>query len=198
MLEIKEIPEMGGSEELEKVCYTLYGYREKGIDAFYDFNGVKIYSKNITGPDSIEKMYQKVYGCSYAEHVKEKAKKQRPIWLESGYQILPTEKHERWEQFVDSVIEAMDSYAHGPNPITDTLVNIARINSIASEQELREFIWTLDGSNKVLIKAAIEFSNKGDLIRKIVWGDKSGEDITAKDLVEEEQPAEETKQSPIK
>ena len=46
MLEIKrkDLTTTDCNEELENVCISLYAYKRKNVEAFYDFEGTKIYS----------------------------------------------------------------------------------------------------------------------------------------------------------
>lgn len=161
MIEVKELTEKDFNEELENVCYTLYSYKIKNIDAFYDFNGIKIFSRDINGLSSIDKMFKKVYGCSYDDYVTKKAKEMKPIWLERGYKLISSDKHEKWEQFVNGTIKRISFY-HVGNPIEDTLTLIPKINSINDPEELKKMLVSLDGSNNVLVKTAIAFSNHGE------------------------------------
>ena len=68
-IQITELTETTGTEELINVCYTLYGYQRKGINAYYVIDGVKISSSEVRSPEDIERMFYKVYGCGYKEKV---------------------------------------------------------------------------------------------------------------------------------
>ena len=167
MKEIKELTVTNANEELDNVCYTLFGYKMRGEDVYYDFHGEKIYSKDINDVSDIERLYFKIYGCGYSEHVKKKALESRQTWLEMGYKVVDPEKHSEWEKFVDAIIEVIDFYRFG-NPIIDTLNNLTTIDAIEDREELKEFINSLDGSNNVLVKSALSFSPKAGLIQEIV------------------------------
>ena len=108
-------------------------------------------------------MFEKVYGCSYNVYVTRKANNLKPTWLQSGYELLPSEKHGEWTQFVNYVIDNISFYNYG-NPINETLEIIARINSIDDLEELKNLIASIDGSHNILVRNAIQFSNKGELV----------------------------------
>lgn len=157
MIEVKELTVTDMNEELENVCYTLYSYKMKNVDAFYDFNGTKIFSRDITGLDAIDRMFKKVYGCSYDDYVTKKANEMKPIWLEKGYKLISPDKHKKWEEFVNVTIENISFY-HVGNPIGDTLTLISKINEVSDSEELKKILISLDGSNNILVQTAINFS----------------------------------------
>jgi hypothetical protein len=166
MIEIKDLEENKFNEELENIFYTLYGYKMKNIEAYYDYNGVKLYSKDITGIETLDKWYITIYGCTYTEHVQKKAEEMRPVWLEKGYALIAPEKHDKWTELVDNTIKNIAFY-HVGNPIEDTLRIVERVNSMTDNEEIRQLLVSLDGSNNTLVKTAIEFSNKGHLLSEI-------------------------------
>ena len=166
MIEIKELSVTDYNEMLENVCMTLWGYKMRNVEAFYEFEGVKITTKDISSPADIERLFQQIYGHSYSEHVKQKAILQKPAWLAQGFRLIDPIKQEEWVDFVNKTIEVIDFY-HIGNPITDTLNLLIRINATEDRDQLKEIIISVDGSNNVLVRTAITFSNKGDIIQSI-------------------------------
>lgn len=166
MVEIKELLEKSFNEELENVCYTLYSCKCNGIDAFYDFNGIKIFSRDINNPSDISRMFQKVYGLGYDDYVIKKAKQMEPIWLEEGYKLISPDKYEEWKSFVSNEIQYIRFY-HIGHPIEDTLKLLSKINDISDLEELKTILISIGGSNNVLVKSVISFSKYGEVLRDL-------------------------------
>lgn len=164
--QITELTETTGTEELINVCYTLYGYQRKGINAYYVIDGVKISSSEVRSPEDIERMFYKVYGCGYKEKVQRTISEKKVEWVKYGFEHLPLDKHAKWLEYVDEMCKALPHYQFG-NPITDGIKVIEAINATDDRELLTEIVKGITGSNMVLFKAAVTFSNKGELIQQI-------------------------------
>lgn len=165
-IEITELTETTGNQELTNVCYTLYGYQRKGINAYYVFEGIKIYAREIQSPEDIERMFNKVYGCSYEEKVQRTVAEKKVEWVKYGFENFPQEKHAKWLEYVDQVCANMHYYQFG-NPITDAIRVIDTVNDTDDRDLLKEIVIAITGSQLILFKAVVAFSNKGELLEQI-------------------------------
>ena len=96
MIEIKELSSTEANEELENIFYTLYGYKRKGIEAYYEFEGIKITTDDVNDFSDLDRLFKKVYGCSYEQHVTKKALKMRDSWILEGHEIITPDKYDAW------------------------------------------------------------------------------------------------------
>lgn len=121
-MEIKDAVEYKGYlGNLEKAVDFLITARQRGENIYFDFNGHRLYSANIT----IDSAYLEVVGKTYDEfkeeeekwleefEKKEKAKRQAaqekiPYWIEEGKKHIPAGLWGEWERCVN--IRANDLY----------------------------------------------------------------------------------------
>ena len=161
------------NEELENAVFTLYHHKLKNQEAFYEINGVKIYSKDITGPESVDEMFIKVYGDNYFDYVTKKAESLRGEWEEKGKAILPPDKHHKWVAFVDFVVKGL-AYHHVGNPIEEAIELLNKVDVIEDEDELKDIIRELVGTKDFLIRVLLTFSKKAEDIARLYVEVKRG------------------------
>ena len=166
MIEIKELTSTDANEELENVFVTLYGYRTKGIEAYYEFEGIRITTDDVADYSNLDKLFKKIYGCSYEQHVTKKALKKRDDWIQEGQELITPDKYDLWVEYVDSFICNVAYYHYG-NPIVDGIKLIKEVNALTDPEQIKELIIKCDGANNILVRTMIEFSNKGSEIAKL-------------------------------
>ena len=166
MIEVKELTSTGANEELENIFYTLYGYRTKRQEAFIEFEGIKITTDDVKDWSDFDRLFTKVYGCGYEQHVTKKALKMRDTWIQDGQEIISPDKYDAWVEYVDSFICNVAFY-HVGNPIVDGLRVIKQVNELEDPELIKALIVECDGSNNILVRAMIEFSNKGTKVAEL-------------------------------
>ncbi len=99
---------------LDEVVRELIRFRDAGFDVYCDFNGHKLYSKDI----SFDSAYLEVCGCTYSEYLrrskeriakwqeeqkreKEKATKNKLEWIVTGHKYIPEQLWSEWEKCID-------------------------------------------------------------------------------------------------
>lgn len=97
---------------------------------------------------------------------KEQYQRKKVEWVKYGFEHLPLDKHAKWLEYVDEMCKASPHYKFG-NPITDGIKVIEAINATNDRKLLTEIVKGITGSNMILFKAAVTFSNKGELIQQI-------------------------------
>ena len=134
-------------EAVEKLIFE----RKLGHDCYINFNGVKIFSKNIT----LDSAYLDITGMSKKEFENYQEKRRRefeefmekeekraheriPYWIEEGHKLFPKDKHEMWDEIVP--VRASDLY-HGME--LDNILEIQRLLTYeekGSYEEIKKFM----------------------------------------------------------
>ena len=166
MIEIKELTSTEANEELENIFYTLYSYGSKGQSAYIEFEGIKITTEDVRDWSDFDRLFQKVYGCNYETYVTKKALKMRDTWIQEGQEIITPDKYDAWVDYVDSFICNVAHYHYG-NPIIDGIRVIKQVNELTDPELIKALIIECDGSNNILVRAMIEFSNKGTQVAEL-------------------------------
>lgn len=166
MIEVVELLFDDCNEELENAIFTLYSHKLKNEEAFYEINGVKIYSNDVVGPESVDEIFIKVYGYNYEEYVTKKVEEQKPEWIEKGIGILPAQKHNDWKAFVESVANNLPTN-HIGNPVLEILELLPKVDAMEDEDEIKELLRDLLGSRSILVRALLVFSNKPETISRL-------------------------------
>lgn len=158
---------------LDEAVNLLLIAKERGLKAYCDFNGHKLYSDNIT----VDSAYLEVTGQTkeeynlskkeYLEKLKKKnelakqnAQNNIPIWIEKGKKIIFEEKYQEWE---DCVVKCANSIYNGKE--LDAALEI--MEALENEKSLEQAIDILkqqnhSGASESLVKNIIfEFSPKG-------------------------------------
>ena len=99
---------------LDRVIEELITFRKHGLDVYCVFNGVKLYSKNVTWDSA----YLEVCGCTYSEYLrqekewleqykkreqeeKERSLARKPEWIERGHKLIDKKLWSEWERCID-------------------------------------------------------------------------------------------------
>ena len=145
-----EIELMAGSSIDEAVGKLIFE-REAGHDCYISFNGIKLFSRDVT----LDSAYLDVTGMTRDEFIEErerkrkefeefmereekKAKERIPYWIKEGHKLFPKDKHEMWDEIVP--VRAGDLY-HGME--LDNILEIQRLlteHEKGSYEEVRKFM----------------------------------------------------------
>ena len=90
----------------------------------------------------------------------------RDTWIQEGQEIITPDKYDAWVDYVDSFICNVAHYHYG-NPIIDGIRVIKQVNELTDPELIKALIIECDGSNNVLVRAMIEFSNKGTQVAEL-------------------------------
>ena len=86
---MKEIEVVAGSN-IESVVYTLLAAKARGESVYCEFEGVKLYSDNVT----MDSAYEQITGITKEKHDKIQN------WIERGNKIIFPKRHKEWEECV--------------------------------------------------------------------------------------------------
>ena len=170
---------------LKDVVEDLISLRESGFDAYCEFNGHTLHSKNVT----LDSAYLEVTGFTYSEFLKKRqeemqkweeeqqrekdnAKAKTPEWIARGHKYIPEELWTKWEECieirirdlyngmeVEAALVVMEAHAEGKS--IEEIVNIidSQGHSGASYGMLRSIITFFYPAGKELFEQIAEFEN---------------------------------------
>lgn len=117
---------------IDEAVEKLISERKLGHDCYINFNGVKIFSKNVT----LDSAYLDITGMSKKEFENYQEKRRREF--EEGHKLFPKDKHEMWDEIVP--VRASDLY-HGME--LDNILEIQRLLTYeekGSYEEIKKFM----------------------------------------------------------
>ena len=173
---------------LDEVVRELIRFRNAGFDVYCEFNGHKLYSRDI----SMDSAYLEVCGCTYSEYLrrrkewlqeyeerkrkeKEESKAKKPEWIARGRKLIPEELWSKWEECIDirisdlyngmeveSALQVMEAHASGASAKDILQMTYDQGHSGMSYSMLRSIVTFFYPAGKQLFEeiAKIEDSKK--------------------------------------
>jgi len=153
----------GVSGNLDYVIKVLQEYQERGESVYVEYNGVKLYSADIT----VDGAYKAVVGetkAEFDEGVREdsekfkesqekrrvKAEQNMSEWIERGEKLIPPEKQEAWKKYVEESVGSKRFRGEDVQVVLDIIEKFVsgtsqeQINKLMAEHEfegaMREYV----------------------------------------------------------
>lgn len=185
---MKKIEVVAGSN-IESVVYTLLAAKARGENVYCEFNGVELFSNDVT----MDSAYKKITGMTKEEFDKSQEKNEKlssvQNWIERGKKIIFLEKHKEWK----SCVESRSNSIYKGEELNAALEIMEALENGASMEEVKKIFHDQNHSSNsygIVQNIVYLFSSKGpEFYEATSLGKLSSTDVEAPESKKQENKA---------